>query len=242
MSEKDTKRALAEQRRRQKELIELKRLRQEGGSLPNETEHEVLTTPTQKVKHFWYYYKYYVLAAIILIPIFVFLVGQCSSNIKYDYTIIFNSTEYVTEEDLDILKAEFTRLADDRNKDGEVNVIIINCSRDTDQIGNVEFNKNQYDRFQTQVYDNVAKIFIVDKAIFEECNQSNYMLWTDNFNLPEFEGKAFAMKNTQFADVFKNYKNEYFIGYRLSDSYETGDAALFLSFIEANILSNDTTN
>lgn len=231
MSEKDTKKVLSEQQRRQRELIELKRLQQEGGSLPNETEHEVLTTPTSKIKHFWYYYKWYVVAFILISVAISMLVAQCVNKIKYDYIIVLNSTEYIIDEDIEILENKFKSIAEDKNGDGVVNLVIINCSRNTDLQTNAEFNKTQSDKFQAQLADGTAKIFIVNKEVFDGTNKPDYMLWTDHFALPH-DGKVIGIEDTVFASIFEEYEDEYYIGYRKSQSYDSADARLFQKFIE----------
>lgn len=230
MAEKDTKKALAEQRRRQQELIELKKLQQEGGGIPTEATQEVLT-PTSKIKNFWYYYKYYILALVIIVMAFGFLVKQCADKIEYDYIVILNSNEYVSDADVAKIEDELKKHAVDTNDDGEIHLFVMNCSRTDGKDGNIQFNNAQTSKFQTQLLDGAARIFIMSEKLFEDCNKQDYMLWTDEFNLPYYDGKGLAIADTNLASVLEPYQYEYYIGYRKSENYDTKDAKLFESFI-----------
>lgn len=231
MSSKDTNKALAEQRRRQQELIELKRLQQEGGSIPNDAPAELLTTPTSKIKNFWFYYKWYVLAFVIIVTAFVFLVKQCTEKVVYDYIVILNSTEYVSDIQIAEIEKEIKKYTVDTNDDGEVNLFVMNCSRSESAGADPSFNNTQATKFQTQLLDGKARIFIMSDKLFEECNKEDYMLWTDNFSLPDYDGKGIHLDKTVLKDIMKDYEYDYVLGYRISDSYDTADAKLFQKLV-----------
>ena len=227
MSSKDTNKALAEQRRKQQELIELKKLQQAGGSIPNEPPKDVLTSPTSKIKNFWYYYKWYIFAFVVIFAALALLVKQCCDKVVYDYIVVLNSTEYVADLQIDKIEQELKKYAVDTNGDGEVNLMVMNCSRGEGAGADPSFNQVQHDKFQTQLLDGKARIFIMNDKTFQDANKQDYMLWTDHFALPEYDGKGISIDDTPLKDIMKDYKYDYFIGYRKSDSYETPDAQLF---------------
>lgn len=231
MSSKDTNKALAEQRRRQQELIELKRLQQEGGSIQNDAPAEVLATPTDKIKNFWYYYKWYIFAFVVIFAALVFLVKQCNDKVKYDYIVVLNSTEYVSDIQIAEIEEKLKNYAVDTNGDGEVNLFVMNCSRSDSAGADPSFNQAQHDKFQTQLLDGKARIFIMNDKAFNSCNKPDYMLWTDHFALPDYDGKGIHLDKTILKDIMKDYQYDYYIGYRKSDSYETYDAELFKNII-----------
>jgi len=222
---------LKEQQRRNKELLEIKKIEQQGGDLPNNIEHTVLKTKKEKAAHFWDYYKWYVIVGAILTAAFIFLVAQCVNKVEFDSVILFNSTEFVYEEAANEIEALITPLVTDTNGDGEIHLSVINCTRG-DESGDAEYNTAQANTFQAQVFDGTARIFIVNKEIFEQFNEGDMMLWSDYFNLPEFEGKAISIKDTAFAEILAPYKDEYYLCYRISDSYDTADAKLFTDILD----------
>ena len=231
MSSKDTNKALAEQRRRQQELIELKRLQQEGGSIQTEAPAEVIETTTDKIKNFWFYYKWYIFAFVVIFAALIFLVKQCTDVVENDYVVILNSTEYVSDIQIAEIEDKIKKYAVDVNGDGEVNLFVMNCSRSDSAGADPSFNNAQATKFQTQLLDGKARIFIMNEKLFEDCNKEDYMLWTDHFSLPEYNGKGIHIDQTILKDIMKDYEYEYFIGYRKSDSYDTFDAELFNKII-----------
>jgi hypothetical protein len=226
MPDNNTQKELLEAKKRQQELIEIKKLREQGGSLPNNIEHEVLQTPKDKLHHFWYYYKYYVISFVIILGVFAALVAQCATRTQYDYTILVNGNKYIVDADLDSIKAEITKLADDRNGDGKVEVLIINCSRPSNY-NNPQFNNTQVTKFQTQLIENDAKIFIIDEEVFEQFNTEELKLWTKEFNLPDKNGAAIDLKNTSLSKYFEGYESNIYMAFRISDDYNGKDAELF---------------
>ena len=231
MSSKDTNKALAEQRKRQQELIELKRLQQEGGSIQNDAPAEVLATPTSKIKNFWYYYKWYIFAFVVIFAALIFLVKQCNDKVEYDYIVILNSTEYVSDIQIAEIEEKLKNHAVDTNGDREVNLFVMNCSRSDSAGADPSFNNTQATKFQTQLLDGKARIFIMNDKLFEDCNKEDYMLWTDHFSLPDYDGNGIELDKTILKDIMKDYQYDYYIGYRKSDSYDTEDAKLFQKII-----------
>lgn len=217
---------MKEQKRRQRELIELKKLEQSGGELPNDIEHTVLTTPRQKFGHFWHYYKWYVIASVIIIAALAFLVAQCVTKTYYDSMILFNSTEFVAEDVADALEAELSRLVTDVNGDGESNLCVLNCTSGKGS-GSADYNTAQATKFQAQVFEGKARIFLVNKEIFDRFDTAEFKLWSDAFALPEFDGKAINIKDTSLAPFLAGYKDDYYLCYRRSESYDTPDAEFF---------------
>lgn len=233
MSSKDTNKALAEQRRRQQELIELKRLQQEGGSIQNDTSAPPQTA-TDRINNFWYYYKWYIIAFVIIITALAFLIKQCSDKVVFDYTVVLYSNEYVSDIQIGQIEEEMKKYALDTNGDGEINLFVMNCSRSDDAGADPSFNTTQYTKFQTQLLDGSARIFIMSEKMFEDCNKEDYMLWTEHFSLPDYDGKGISLDKTQLKNIMKGYKYDYFIGYRISDSYDTADAELFQKVISGS--------
>ena len=230
MSSKDTNKALAEQRRRQQELIELKRLQQEGGTIQNDAPTPPQTA-TSKVNNFFYYYKWYIIAFVIIIAAFAFLIKQCSDKVVYDYMVVLYSNEYVSDIQIGQIEDEMKKHAVDTNGDGEINLFVMNCSRGEGAGADPSFNTAQYTKFQTQLLDGTARIFIMSEDMFKDCNKEDYMLWSDHFELPSYDGKGILLDETMLKDIMKDYTHTYYIGYRISDSYDTKVDELFQKII-----------
>ena len=107
----------------------------------------------------------------------------------------------------------------------------MNCSRSDSAGADPSFNNTQATKFQTQLLDGKARIFIMNDKLFEDCNKEDYMLWTDHFSLPDYDGNGIELDKTILKDIMKDYQYDYYIGYRKSDSYDTEDAKLFQKII-----------
>lgn len=221
---------VAEQRRRQQEFIEFKK-QSEGALPPPERAYEVCSPKgfRAKAENIWYHYKYYIIFVPIAIAVFAVLVAQCAATPKYDYTVLLNSTQYVSEDDSEILAEIMAKYGEDLNGDGKVAVDVVNCTRN--QSGkDAQTIQAKAQKFLAEVATGKARIIIVNREIFDQFNTEELLMWTDHFTLPEFDGKALDSDNTSL-ECLSSYKEKYYICYRISDSYDTADARLFEKFI-----------
>ena len=221
---------IGEQQRRQREFIELKRAKsgETAASGPDTVERVPLTTK-EKISNIWFYYKYY----IIFVPLIVFtlavFVVQCRNKPKYDYTVLLNSTQFVSDNDSERFSEYLQSIGEDVNGDGKVTVNVINCSRNQ-YSGDAQTTNARAQKFLVEIAGGDARIIVVNKEIFDQFNKEDLMLWTDHFSLPDMEGKALDCDNTTL-ECLSEYKEKYYLCYRLSDSYDTPDARLFETLV-----------
>lgn len=220
---------IAEQRRRQRELVEFKKAK-ENGTLEIKSA-EKLLPKTKKEKFFNFLYQYK--AALIIVPISVLGVILIISSIvnapKYDYEILVHGTVQAADEDVDKIKEYILSVAEDTNGDGEVQVLVTNTSYNSADGPGAGHGKNQ--KFNIEVMSNRAKIFIVNKEIFDSYDQLEESLWCDRFALSEFDGKAEKIENTNFGKLEKT-EDEYYVCYRIGENYDVPDALLFEKIIK----------
>ncbi len=234
MSEKDTQKALNEQRKRQKELIELKKLREReaaGEVIEISKEEKVPLATGEKIKNFFHYYKFYFLAFIIIFVVLFFLIKQCNDKIDYDYSILINATEYISDDTCKQIEETIKKYCKDVNGDGEIHILILNCSRDPDDTANGQFTTIQIQTMQAQIIEGTVRIFIMDEEQFEGYSKETF--WTD-LDLPHFEGKGIAVSDTPLEDTELNlYKHKYYIGIRVGTEADSSDMELFKKIINA---------
>lgn len=79
-----------------------------------------------KWENYWYYYKYHTFAAIfVLIMVGMFIQDKCS-QVHYDYKVALLTEQIVPEQVLDKLEKSLETYAVDLNKNGKVQVQILN--------------------------------------------------------------------------------------------------------------------
>lgn len=117
---------LNEIRKRQQQLIEMKKVKQgqkEAPVVDLEAEKLVPKTAKEKRQNFWYHYKWATIGAILLTALLIFGVVDLLNNEKYDLTIMaFNQYQGLFSREK---QAEtFEKYAIDLDKDGKVNVLL----------------------------------------------------------------------------------------------------------------------
>lgn len=80
----------------------------------------------KKLEHIWYYYKWYILAAALVLLVAANFIGELGQRRQPDGVVSIVTTSQVPEETVEKIRALFETLWGDRNQDGvtdvEVNV------------------------------------------------------------------------------------------------------------------------
>ena len=113
---------LEEIKRRQQQLVEMKKVKQgqiEAPQVDLEAEKIVPHTVKEKQQNFWYHYKWVTIGSILGAALLIFFIADMATKDKYDITIMaFN--QYQGYLDTDIQAKTFEQFADDTDENGEV--------------------------------------------------------------------------------------------------------------------------
>lgn len=162
-----------------KEFIELKKM-QRGEIEPEkkpETPPEEMTLK-KKAENLWFYYGKFLILGIIILAVIVFSVNQCMTKTKYDIKIIYFTYEPVSDNVTSALAEKLKEYTDDTNKDGEINVMVVNCSCDKNSDYNIQLQKMQ----ALIAADDEAMLFIVDEdslEYFKKIRSDNKSFFSD---------------------------------------------------------------
>ncbi len=117
---------LNEIRKRQRELVEMKKVKQGQVAPPEvdlDAEKIVPKTAKEKRQNFWYHYKWATLATVAIVGLLTWFVVDMATKEKYDLTIMaFNHYQGVL--DVKAQETTFSYYADDTDKNGKVSVLI----------------------------------------------------------------------------------------------------------------------
>ena len=151
---------LRQRRLANKEFLELKKM-QSGEIIPENTHkpNPADETISKKAENFWFYYGKFLIVGIISFIALFFAVRQCITKPKYDLKVIYFTYEPVIDSVTETLSAEFQKITDDTNGDGEVLVSVINCSYNPNTYSNVMLTKLQ----AIISSDDEAMMFITDE-------------------------------------------------------------------------------
>ena len=204
----DEKGSVEEQRKRQQELIELKRQKQEFEEHPDSYEtayssgEAAVQTTRSKIANFFYYGKYPILFTLIVAIILSVGVTQCAKRTKYDCTVVLYFKHYVSSSMVENLSRIAETYCEDYNGDGEVHVLVMDCAI-PDEERMLETGQAKATRLMAQFASEEAIIYIVDKQALEDLDSvAGGVFVDDSLKLPAYDGKAFPLNGSVFDEAF----------------------------------------
>lgn len=118
-----------ERRRRQQDLIAVKKARQNIEALPPEENKEIVpVTVADKAKNFWFYNKFFVIFGTMLAIVLAIVISQCATREKYDAQVLLFAYNAFTDEQISTLEYQLEQYYEDLDGNGETNIQIIDCS------------------------------------------------------------------------------------------------------------------
>ncbi len=205
-----------EQRARQRELIELKRKKEEFIENPEEfvpegNKTDFVQSRKSKLQNFWYYSRFTIAFILILAIIMTIGIAQCTGRTEYDMTVVMYFKTAANSTMSENLATVAEQYCEDYNKDGEVNVLVVNCSiPDDTRLVDTTAATRLLGQFQNEE----AIVYIVDTGAYEDLKNSfgDDFLLTDS-EMPDLDGTAFHLNGTIFDAAFnavtEDYTNEF---------------------------------
>lgn len=120
-----------------------------------------------KWENYWYYYKYHTLAAVFVLIMIGIFINDKLQQVDYDYRISAVTDYNLAEEQLDRLEEAFAGLADDRNGDGEVHVLVSNYTITKDGNENPQVEMANQTKFMADLETGDSLIFIYSDNVYD---------------------------------------------------------------------------
>ncbi len=151
-----------------------------------------------KIQNFWYHYKYHSIVFLLAVVTLAVSIAQCATKTNYDYKIIVATRSMTLSSiQLDAVQKELKQYGEDLNGDGEVNILLVDCTMDSNQSDfQTAYGKQQ--KLQVLLMgDPEAMLFLTDKSCLKWINSLNEKTqFIDNLGLPDNDGKGFCVGNT----------------------------------------------
>lgn len=166
---KKTNDIIEEQRKSREEFLNLKKMQKgEINAPPKPSETAVMPkTFTEKWENFWFHYKWHTIAVIFITIAIAIIITQCTTRTKYDLKLVFFTYNPVLESQIVPIAEYFENYAEDTNKDGEINVQILNCSLSNGK-SDTQYKNSIYSKIQSLIVaDPSALLFITDQESIE---------------------------------------------------------------------------
>lgn len=208
---------LEEQRRRQRELVAARRARQNPELAPKVAPVEPLVPKTfgDKVKNFWFHYKYFVLAGVFLATVLSVAITQCATREKFDTEVVLFTYNSYTAGQIDAMEVELEKYAEDLDGDGEVNVQIIDCAFGKNELADQQ-NAKRTKLTAIIASDSKAMLYITDASSYEYLNTLFKGGFFVDLKLPGGNGDTLALGDWFCEPV--NAESE--VGFKLPDGLQ----------------------
>ena len=232
---------LEEIKRRQQQLVEMKKVKQgqiEAPQVDLEAEKIVPHTVKEKQQNFWYHYKWVTIGSILGAALLIFFIVDMATKDKYDITIMaFN--QYQGYLSTAVQEKTFEQFAADTDGNGEVNVLVNGAqtypsgSTSSGAVVNPQMAQVASTKLFAGMQTFEGFIFLMDESTYDSLiTDSETGKKADIFlDLSQYSGKNAAfqgdklyLKDTQLAKDwgFKEVPDDLFLCLRDFDKYDAG--------------------
>lgn len=126
-------------------------------------------TFTQKIKHFWDYYKIHTIVTLVVLMLIGVTVYQVVSNKEYDLPIEFFGEKMITDEQAAALESYLKDYVDDIDGDGKVTVHLTRTGS-LSQMGAAGYGSI---KFTAELAAGQYQIFILDEDLYNSLKSGN---------------------------------------------------------------------
>lgn len=203
MGKKNVSDTLSQQRKAREDFLALKKM-QSGEITPEPKPSEVAVLPKtfeDKLKNYWFHYKWHTIAAIFITIFLAITVTQCAKRTDYDMKVVYFTYNPVTDDMLTPVGDYLESFCSDLNGNGKVEIQVINCSISKENL------KNQYGMTTLQkvqsliVGESEALLYITDSESAEYFNNDSFSDLFDTEPLKLNEEFYTATKTEQFGQL-----------------------------------------
>lgn len=174
MAEKKKYSETLEQRKKaQREFLELKKMQQGAIEAPLKPSEEAIEPKTfgEKVANFWFHYKVHMIFIVFFAVVIAFGVAQCLGRETYDARVVMYTQDYYTDTQMDVISDYLTPYFTDVDRDGEVEVQVINCSYNDEDTYDFDYVQSLATKLQAVIAnEGDVQLFIVDEVKKQQLN------------------------------------------------------------------------
>ncbi len=194
-----------EQRARQRELIELKRQKEAFRENPKEYKSSgdsavFVQSRKSKLQNFWYYSRFTIIGLLVVAVIIGIGISSCVGKTDYDLTVVLYTKTFVSDTMSTNIATIMKEYCEDFNGDGEVNVLVVNCSIPNKLTAE---GSESTTRLLGQFQNEEAVCYIVDTDAYNDLKENfGQDFLYDGMQLSDLDGTAFKLNGTVFDAAF----------------------------------------
>lgn len=180
---------LEQRKKAQQDFLLLKKM-QSGEIAPEGPAKEAIPlTFSEKIKNFWYHYKAPTILAVLLAAALAICVSQCVTRPKYDSEIVLYTNNVYTTDQVQLLTEYLRPFFNDINGDGEVLIVLSDCSYTTEGTYDSDRSNNLATKLNATIATGVeTQLYILDEKNLAQLDKlaENYGgFLTDSVPLPD---------------------------------------------------------
>ncbi len=128
-------------------------------------------SPKEKIKHFWYYYKWHTIACLLVVIVIVYSCVQCAMRVDYDLNISCYTKNFIDEEKIEKFEKVLEGVVQDINHNDSVDVYVAPYSADitgkvVDQIAQAV-----YQKISMEIAADDIQLYLFDQSFLDWFNQ-----------------------------------------------------------------------
>ncbi|MBE6761134.1 MAG: hypothetical protein E7551_02495 [Ruminococcaceae bacterium] len=151
-----------------------------------------------KIENFWYHYKYHSIAIFIVFITIAVSLAQCAFKTDYDLKIIVATRSMtLSTPQIEAITNELNRYGTDVNGDGEVNILLVDCTIDGNTSDYQTLLGKQQKLQALLMTDIEAMLFLTDNECLEwidSLNEETHFI--EDTGLPHNNGRGFLVSDT----------------------------------------------
>lgn len=176
--------------------------------------------------HYWFYYKYHLIAVLCAIIFVVSYARSCITAIDYDLKVQMYSQYMLVEEQTSAIEDKLREISGDATGNGKVEVMLLSQADLPESAENAEFNYATSMKFMADLEAADHNIYIVNKNYADKLTQQECMasrdLWAGDVAEDLCYGESFVSLsgNKFFADLGVDTDDLYIGVLSLYDRYK----------------------
>ncbi len=175
----------------------------EANFIPEEKEELAPLSCKDKLKNFWFYYKWHTVIGLFLAVMLAFGLAQCCTKEQPDYTVMTVFDKYMPTDITLELEEYLEQFGEDVNGDGEVIVHIYDASASTDQ----DIQNANSTRLMAELQRGEIMLFIVDDTYFSRLDNLDVFEKQDCFE--DKDGYALNLRYSNVTNIINEVKDGY---------------------------------
>ncbi len=172
--------------------------------------------PKKKWQNFWYYFKWHTIASTFFIIVLIITIRSCATKINPDLKILFLSSTYISEADINIFQKNISLYVDDYTTNNKVETEINNLPIGGDANNQMTMAYNQ--KFVAEVSLGEIIFYMCDEKSSAKFLDNNMLSDISNISKNEiaYDGKLIKLSNAKIFEGLSNqFPKELYIGIRL---------------------------